>query len=1139
MKSVVKFFLGAVAATMSFGLNAAELAKADVIAVLKKSADWHIANPHPATPTRAWEISPYYDGLIELSRVSGDPAYWAEVVRHGQGVGWTPYSRKYHADDHAVGHAWLETYRADTSKKERLNPFKKHFDSIIEDAKDPKYADKKGDNNPVNTWVWCDALFMAPPTLARLYAITGDQKFLDYMDKEYKWCYDRLWDKDDKLFYRDGNYIGKQNVNGKKIFWGRGNGWVFGGLTMILPELKKDNPSYAFYKQLFLEMAESIAKAQMPDGLWGVNLGDQNEKYAGGETSSSGFCLYGLAWGINNGYLEKAKYWPIVLKGWQGLTTRVLESGKVGYVQPVGAAPDAFSKEQTQSYGIGVFLLAGSEIARALDKTQPVGDAELVKQAEEMFRKNVKVAYTHIEPRRKDDIAWENDKMAFRAYGPALKEAVENSGIDLWFKLVDYPIIDKWYEQDFSGVRSYHELSAEGADFFKVGSSVGLGGTGIWKDGKLHKSNVYQTADVIWTTPDTLRICMRYFYDIDGEKYTESKIITLDYGASVCEVSSQFIKGNVATSYNGWRKKAESAKVEGLRVAAGLYPQTKDAKVETEDGLIVSTENFKGKTLQMYLCLDEKTKFIGFEKTQIGEVLALAETDSKGMIKYSFGFVWADKVDAANIPVSKKKSNPAAAEGLTEKPIAENIKDDGFRGIWYGIALRKSDDPGNYKYKYSGGLGTYPANHYPLAVYSKEVNKTFFVLGTVDKNGKDLVHEISYFDHASKKLAKPTILTNRKTPDAHDNPVMNIDAEGYLWVFSPTHGSGSRPSLIFKSKAPYDISAFEIVDAKKTLRGVESPLTNFSYPQVWRTKDGKWLMLFTSYAKPLLPKGSKTIRALYCTTSSDGVNWSEYVPYGAVEEGHYQSSGSYNGGEKIGTSFNYHPLGKKGGGLNSRTNLYFMQTLDGGKSWVNIDGQALSLPFLDKQNPALVRDYEKEGKLVYIHDLCYDAKGNPMILYITSKGFESGPENDPRTWTLARYNGKTWDYSDLASSDNNYDFGSIYVDGETIRVVGTTIPGPQKYNTGGEVTFCLSKDGGKTWVLEKQLTKDSKYNHSYPRRPINFREDFYAFWADGNGREKSESSFYFCDSKGNVFMMPREFTDAEKNSDLVSPIKIN
>jgi len=170
-----------------------------------------------------------------------------------------------------------------------------------------------------------------------------------------------------------------------------------------------------------------------------------------------------------------------------------------------------------------------------------------------------------------------------------------------------------------------------------------------------------------------------------------------------------------------------------------------------------------------------------------------------------------------------------------------------------------------------------------------------------------------------------------------------------------------------------------------------------------------------------------------------------------------------------------------------------------------------------------VYDYEKEGLLAYLKDIRFDRHGLPVILYITSKGFESGPKNDPRTWTTARWTGDRWEIRPVTTSDNNYDMGSLYIEDDGVwRIVGPTQTGPQPYNPGGEVATWASRDQGATWRKVKQLTHDSAFNHTYARHPVNAHDEFYALWADGHGRRPSESSIYFCNKAGDVYRLPRQ-----------------
>ena len=435
----------------------------------------------------------------------------------------------------------------------------------------------------------------------------------------------------------------------------------------------------------------------------------------------------------------------------------------------------------------------------------------------------------------------------------------------------------------------------------------------------------------------------------------------------------------------------------------------------------------------------------------------------------------------------EREAHPSTADGTL--PTA-----DGFRGIWY--ANQPIDN--KYRYKYSGGLATYPQQHHPIAIYSEQANKTFFVYGGRYKDRNRLLHMVSYYDHETGKVARPRILLDKRTQDAHDNPTLSIDGDGYLWIFSNAHGT-SRPSYIHRSLEPYSIEAFELIRE-----------TNFSYGQPWYLEGRGFVFLHTNYGGG---------RVLHVSRSTDGEQWTEPRPLAKAGEGHYQVSEAHNG--VLGTAFNYHPTDTPGSGLNHRTNLYFMQSRDGGKTWRTVEGQELDLPLTESENPALAVEYESKGRLVYMKCLRYTPDGRPVILYLTSDGWRSGPENDPRTFTLAEWTGSEWDVREITDADNNYDFATLYIESAAVwRLIGSTEPGPQEYNTGGEVAVWLSEDAGRTWEMIRQATRDLELNHAYPRRPLHAHPDFYALWADGHARHPSRSRLYFTNKKGQAYRLP-------------------
>jgi len=434
---------------------------------------------------------------------------------------------------------------------------------------------------------------------------------------------------------------------------------------------------------------------------------------------------------------------------------------------------------------------------------------------------------------------------------------------------------------------------------------------------------------------------------------------------------------------------------------------------------------------------------------------------------------------------------------------SQQNKADGYKGIWFTLGQLTE-----YGDKYSGGLGTYTANHIPVAIYAPKVKKTFFVYGgTTSKEERHLLIMISYFDHQKKALPKPVIVYDKiGVDDPHDNASVAIDAKGYIWVFVSGRNT-RRPGLIFKSNQPYSIESF-----------VQIRESEITYPQPWWVGDNGFVLLFTKYTNG---------RELYWSTSPDGKTWSPDRKLAGMG-GHYQLSNIHK--NKLVTVFNYHP----GGDVNKRTNVYMIQSDDLGKSWKTIDGKIVSTPVTETRSAALVKDYEAEGKLVYLNDLNFDSSGNPVVLAVISRDHKPGPQGNPREWTIIHRKNGQWIFNKVCESTHNYDMGSLYIEKNVWTVIGPTEAGPQKWGTGGEMALWQSNDEGVTWKKIKDMTHNSVFNHSYARRPVNASNDFFSFWADGDADKISVSRLYFSNKKGDkVWMLPYDM-----KNDFEKPIQI-
>ena len=336
----------------------------EVKMVMKRVADWQIehfndcysGNEKPHHQLH-WANAAMYIGMSKWASMANDESYYNWLKGIGDNNEWKLHERIYHADDHTVGQMYVELYRKFGDEK-MIDAIKEQFEFILYHPsksvlnwKTPFHQDR---------WNWCDALFMSPPVWAMLYNETGEEKYLDFLMKEFKATTDFLFDKKEALYFRDEKYISMLD-HGTKVFWSRGNGWVFSGLVNVMNELDPKSKEFKYYERIFKKMASRLLELQTPEGHWAMSLLGQ-EFYPTPETSGTSFFIYGLAWGINNAVLDKEKYLPAVISGWDAMVSHVTDVGMLGYVQPIGQGPGNAWPDKTEVYGAGAFLSAGSEV---------------------------------------------------------------------------------------------------------------------------------------------------------------------------------------------------------------------------------------------------------------------------------------------------------------------------------------------------------------------------------------------------------------------------------------------------------------------------------------------------------------------------------------------------------------------------------------------------------------------------------------------------------------------------------------------------------------------------------------------------------------------------------------------------------
>ena len=323
-------------------------------------ADWQLEHPSGHKPYE-WHEAPFWAGLHALARLSGNRQKYITAIRqNGESNEWSPGQIPLHADDNSITQSSFLLYGLEHDPR-MIAPALARFEEMLRTpfAESLEFSSEK----TAREWIWCDALFMTPPALVLATTSTGDRRYADLMNRLWWKTTDYLYDKQEHLFYRDSRFFEQREPNGKKVFWSRGNGWVLAGLARVLQYLPKDHSGRQRFVALFEEMAERIVRFQGNDGYWRASLLDPESRPMP-ETSGTGFITYALAWGVNAGLLDRTRFEPAARRGWSALVRAVQPGGMLGYVQRVSFAPGDTGPDQTEIYGSGAFLLAGSEVYR-------------------------------------------------------------------------------------------------------------------------------------------------------------------------------------------------------------------------------------------------------------------------------------------------------------------------------------------------------------------------------------------------------------------------------------------------------------------------------------------------------------------------------------------------------------------------------------------------------------------------------------------------------------------------------------------------------------------------------------------------------------------------------------------------------
>lgn len=599
-------------AVLFFAFSAAlqaqsSLSASGVFRAMQKTASWQIEQIEKngwRYPPTDWTNGAYFAGQMAWAKIANDDKQTAFLKKTGELNNWKGGPERFFADDYCVGQTYAELFML-YKDSAMIKPMIALGDDILQQPHTESLLWNFDGGLHNREWAWCDALFMGPPTLAYLYKVTGNKKYLDGMNKLWWKSTSYLYDTTEHLYFRDSRFFDRKEKNGAKVFWSRGNGWVIAGIARILENMPANYPDRKGYEKIFKAMIKRIAALQQPDGTWHASLLDPGS-YPPKETSGTGFFAYALAWGINNGYLSYNEYYPVLKKAWEALTGCVHDNGKLGFVQVPGAAPEKVTFDDTEVYGVGAFLLAGTELFKLLYQKENatkiiIQNTSVINRQNELaeikwgklaalkfdpkntviinaqtgeevpsqviyngkpgpasivFRSGTAAGsssfflakkqkpqiypaqtFGRLVPERMDDFAWENDRIAFRMYGPALQKSGEiSNGIDVWAKRTNALVIDKWYKGN-----DYHKDHGEGCDFYGVGKTLGAGGIAPFINGKLYPSKNFASYKVLENGP--LRTSFELSYDswnIEGKQVKEIKTITLDAGSFLNKIEVKY-----------------------------------------------------------------------------------------------------------------------------------------------------------------------------------------------------------------------------------------------------------------------------------------------------------------------------------------------------------------------------------------------------------------------------------------------------------------------------------------------------------------------------------------------------------------------------------------------------------------------
>lgn len=387
--------------------------------------------------------------------------------------------------------------------------------NIVSETAARMWAEQSRNEGGLMVPAWCDPS-KNPLFIDCVLAVTpyflyaglkeNNQEYIDYAARMTLDTFRELRDPGSGLVNQARGVMWMERGQRSSDCWSRGNGWGAMALASLLKAFPKDNPLRKEIDSLAAAFFSAAVRYQDPDGLWHQEM-TFPDSYP--EISGTGLLLYGLGRAIEAGVLDRKQYLPAFRKGIEGMLRYVDADGNIGNTCSGCLAWGDGSKE---AYAAHEYYCnephAFGPVLFALTEALALGIKDVETELGSCLEGMIPACHVRFVPERKGDIAWENDRAAFRIYSQEVKEKV-SSGIDYWGKRVDYPIVDHWYRLNAQGLE-YHIDRGQGRDFYAVGRSRGIGGPGVWTREELLVPEPYTEYSIIKDGPDALAFSVTY-----------------------------------------------------------------------------------------------------------------------------------------------------------------------------------------------------------------------------------------------------------------------------------------------------------------------------------------------------------------------------------------------------------------------------------------------------------------------------------------------------------------------------------------------------------------------------------------------------------------------------------------------------